>query len=68
MQYYKIELTVNRDGSVIEKVLASGANCTAVTEELEKAVGEVYSQELLPEYNQQPTENMESEELWDQMK
>ena len=49
MQYYKIELTINKDGSVTERVIASGANCTAVTEQLEKAIGEVRSQELLPE-------------------
>ncbi|MEG4850817.1 DUF2997 domain-containing protein [Microcoleus sp. B5-D4] len=49
MQYYKIEFTINKDGTVTEKVIASGANCTAVTQELEKAMGEVRSQELLPE-------------------
>ncbi|MEG4458462.1 DUF2997 domain-containing protein [Microcoleus sp. N9_A1] len=49
MQYYRIEFTINKDGTVTEKVIASGANCTAVTQELEKAMGEVRSQELLPE-------------------
>jgi len=52
MQYHKIELTIGKDGNVTEKVLASGSGCTAVTEELEKALGEVRSQELLPEYEQ----------------
>ena len=68
MQYYKIEFTINKDGSVTERVIASGANCTAVTEELEKAMGEVRSQELLPEYNdqanQQTQEETEDETLW----
>ena len=67
MQYYKVEFTINKDGSVTEKVIASGTNCTAVTKELEKAMGEVRSQELLPEYNQQSIENAESESLWNQM-
>lgn len=67
MQYYKVEFTINKDGSVTEKVIASGSNCTAVTEELEKAIGEVRSQELLPEYNQQTIENQEPETLWNQM-
>lgn len=49
MQYYRVEFTI-KDGIVTERVLASGPNCTAVTEELEKAIGEVRSQELLPEY------------------
>jgi hypothetical protein len=49
MQYYKIEFAINKDGTVTEKVIGSGANCTAVTKELEKAIGKVRSQELLPE-------------------
>ncbi|MEG4286267.1 DUF2997 domain-containing protein [Microcoleus sp. A006_D1] len=49
MQYYKIEITINKDGTITEKVLASGTDCTAITAELEKALGEVQSQELLPE-------------------
>lgn len=65
MQYYKIELTINKDGTVTEKVLASGTACTAVTEELEKALGEVRSQELLPEA-QTNIEVVENETLWQQ--
>jgi len=49
MQYYKIEIIINKDGTITEKVLASGTECTAVTEELEKALGEVVSQRPLPE-------------------
>ncbi|MFP4336410.1 MAG: DUF2997 domain-containing protein [Halothece sp.] len=66
MQYYKIELTINQDGSITEKVIASGPNCTAITEELENALGEVRSQELLPEYNQQAIEIETAENLWNQ--
>ncbi|MEG3981832.1 DUF2997 domain-containing protein [Microcoleus sp. D3_18a_C4] len=62
MQYYKIEFTINFDGSVTERVIASGSNCTAVTQELEKAMGEIRSQELLPEAM---TETItEDETLW----
>ncbi|MCC3459784.1 MAG: DUF2997 domain-containing protein [Oscillatoriales cyanobacterium] len=64
MQYYKIEITVNKDGTINEKVVASGTSCTAVTEELEKALGEVRSQELLPEYNDQANQQTEDETLW----
>ena len=52
MQYHKVELTIGKDGNVTEKVIASGSGCTAVTEELNQALGEVRSQELLPEYEQ----------------
>ncbi len=62
MQYYKIEFTINKDGSVTERVIASGSNCTAVTKELETAMGEVRSQQLLPEYNDQAIH--EDETLW----
>ena len=64
MQYYKVEFTINKDGSVTERVIASGSNCTAVTEQLEKAMGEVRSQELLPEYNDQAIQQTEDETLW----
>ena len=66
MQYYKVEFTINKDGSVTEKVIASGTNCTAVTQDLEKAMGAIASQKLLTEYNQ-PIESTESETLWNQV-
>lgn len=68
MQYFKIEFTINLDGTITEKVLASGTNCTEVTKALEKAIGELQSQELLPEYNQ-PTdlnELSETDNIWQQ--
>ena len=64
MQYYKIEFTINKDGNVTERVIASGSNCTAVTEQLEKAMGEVRSTQLLPEYNDQAIQQIEDETLW----
>ncbi|MBW4680637.1 MAG: DUF2997 domain-containing protein [Microcoleus vaginatus WJT46-NPBG5] len=67
MKYYRIEFTINADGIVTEKVIATGPNCTAVTEGLEVAIGEVQSQEFLPQYNQPDIENTGSEELWNQM-
>ena len=53
MQYYKVEIIVDREGNLSYKVVASGSGCTAVTEELNQALGEVRSQEILPEYEQE---------------
>lgn len=65
MQYYKVEITINKDGSVVEKMVAgSGSECTKVTEGLEKTMGKVRSQELLPEYNEQMNQQIEDETLW----
>ncbi|MCF3578267.1 DUF2997 domain-containing protein, partial [Planktothrix agardhii] len=51
MQYYQVEFTINPDGTITEKVLnGSGSNCTELTKDLE--LGEVKSQELLPEYQE----------------
>lgn len=68
MQYYKVEFTINSDGTITEKVLASGANCVEVTQALEQAIGEIKSQELLPEYNQPTdlTELSSTNEIWQQ--
>ena len=68
MQYYKIEFTINSDGTITEKVLASGENCVEMTQALEQAIGEIKFQELLPEYNQ-PTDLNElssTDEIWQQ--
>ena len=64
MQYYKVEFTINPDGTITEKVLnGSGSNCTELTKDLE--LGEVKSQELLPEYQEQNLINQEQEDnLW----
>lgn len=50
-EYQKIEYRIGKDGKIKEKVLnASGASCTSTTAGLEQALGEVESQEFLPEY------------------
>ena len=64
MQYYKVEFTINPDGTITEKVLnGSGSSCTELTKDLE--LGEVKSQQLLPEYQEQKLINQEQEDnLW----
>lgn len=67
MQYRQIQIIIAKDGSITERVINGvGNSCTELTTGLEKALGEVRSQELLPEYNQQPieTQNQEHENLW----
>ena len=50
-EYQKIEYRIGKDGKIIETVInASGASCTNTTKGIEQALGEVSSQELLPEY------------------
>ena len=50
-EYQKIEYRIGKDGKIQEKVLnASGSSCTNTTAGLEQALGEVESQEFLPEY------------------
>jgi hypothetical protein len=50
-EYQKIEYRIGKDGKVIETVLdATGTHCTLATANLEEALGEVESRELLPEY------------------
>jgi hypothetical protein len=52
MQYYKVEITINPDGTITEKVLnGSGSSCTELTKDLD--LGKVESQQLLPEYQEQ---------------
>ncbi|MBD2017760.1 DUF2997 domain-containing protein [Microcoleus sp. FACHB-53] len=50
-EYQKIEYRIGKDGKIQEQVLnASGSSCTSTTVGLEQALGEVESQEFLPEY------------------
>ena len=50
-EYQKIEYRIGKDGKITETVInASGSSCTSTTSGIEKALGEVESQELLPEY------------------
>lgn len=50
-EYQKIEYRIAKNGKVTETVInASGPSCTTATSDVEHALGEVTSQELLPEY------------------
>lgn len=52
-EYQKIEYRIGKDGKITETVInASGKSCTQTTAPLEDALGEIESQELLPEYYQ----------------
>ncbi|MFB2983859.1 DUF2997 domain-containing protein [Microseira sp. BLCC-F43] len=52
-QYQKVEYRIGKDGKIVETVLnGTGSGCRANTAGLEQALGEVESQELLPEYYQ----------------
>ncbi|MGL5059465.1 MAG: DUF2997 domain-containing protein [Microcoleus sp.] len=52
-EYRKIEYRIGKDGKITETVLnATGASCTETTAPVEKALGKIESQELLPEYYQ----------------
>ena len=50
-EYQKIEYRIGKDGKIIETVLnATDSSCTSTTAGLEQALGEVETQELLPQY------------------
>jgi hypothetical protein len=50
-EYQQIEYRIGKDGKVTEKVInATGNSCTETTVGLEKALGTIEAQELLPEY------------------
>lgn len=52
-EYQKIEYRIGKDGKITETVInASGESCTETTAPLEDTLGEIESQELLPEYYQ----------------
>ena len=50
-EYQKIEYRIGKDGKIVEKVLnVTGSSCVETTKSLEQSLGEIESQELLPEY------------------
>jgi len=52
-EYQKIEYRIGKDGKIVERVLnVTGSSCVETTKGLEKSLGEIESQELLPEYFQ----------------
>jgi hypothetical protein len=52
-EYQKIEYRIGKDGKIVEKVLnVTGSSCVNTTKGIENSLGEIESQELLPEYYQ----------------
>jgi hypothetical protein len=50
-EYRHIEYRISKDGKITERVInGSGTDCTETTKGIEDALGEVYEQNLLPEY------------------
>ncbi|MFN6324815.1 MAG: DUF2997 domain-containing protein, partial [Aphanizomenon sp.] len=50
-EYQKVEYRIGKDGKIVERVLnVTGSSCVETTKSLEKSLGEIESQELLPEY------------------
>ncbi|QDZ41275.1 DUF2997 domain-containing protein [Euhalothece natronophila Z-M001] len=50
-EYQRVEYRIGKDGKITEQVIgASGESCKETTSDIESALGEVESQELLPEY------------------
>ncbi|MEQ8958784.1 MAG: DUF2997 domain-containing protein [Coleofasciculus sp. C2-GNP5-27] len=50
-EYQKIEYRIGKDGKITETVIgATGSRCTETTKGIEADLGEVETQELLPEY------------------
>ncbi len=53
-EYQKIEYRIGKDGKIFENVLnATGSSCIEAAKQVEKSLGEIESQELLPEYYQE---------------
>ncbi|AGZ61810.1 MAG: hypothetical protein AV945_gp03 [Phormidium phage MIS-PhV1B] len=51
MKYFKVEITIKPDGSIVEKVISgSGSDCQKLTEDLNEAIGNTEAQEFLTEY------------------
>ncbi|PSB21898.1 DUF2997 domain-containing protein [Phormidesmis priestleyi ULC007] len=48
--YQTIEYRIGKDGKITERVLNGDTNCTEMTLEIERAIGTVESQKLLPDY------------------
>jgi len=61
-QYQRVEYRIGKDGKIKETVLnGSGESCTETTSDIESALGEIESQELLPEYYEEE-ENLVTDE------
>ncbi|MDP5018639.1 MAG: DUF2997 domain-containing protein [Dolichospermum sp.] len=52
-EYQKVEYRIGTDGKIVERVLnVTGSSCVESTKGVEQSLGEIESQELLPEYYQ----------------
>jgi hypothetical protein len=50
-EYQRIEYHISKDGKITEKVInGQGETCTNITKDIEKTLGQIEKQELLPEY------------------
>lgn len=53
MKYFKVEFTIEPDGTVKEKVIqGDGKSCLEVTQQIEEDLGGNRDVKLLPEYHQ----------------
>lgn len=67
-EYQRVEYRIGKDGKIQETVInGSGESCTETTADIESALGEVTSQELLPEYYQgEDNQAYEETQVWQQ--
>jgi hypothetical protein len=67
-EYQRVEYRIGKDGQIQETVInGSGESCTETTADIESALGEVTSQELLPEYYQgEDNQAYEETQVWQQ--
>jgi len=57
-EYQRVEYYIGKDGKITEKVInGQGKTCTQTTAEIEKALGNIEKQELLPEYYENNEQN-----------
>jgi hypothetical protein len=53
-EYQKVIYRIGKDGKITETVVgATGPSCQKTTETIEKALGQITAQDLLPEYYQE---------------
>jgi hypothetical protein len=65
LNYRQVELIIDKDGIITERVInGDGKTCTDLTAGLETALGQVKSQELLPEYQNPEIEINQDDNLW----
>ncbi len=50
--YQTVEYRIGKDGKITERVINGDVNCTEITSEIERAIGAIESQELLPDHHE----------------